>query len=77
MLKASTVPRAMEGVRKSFSQLGQSARIVAKIKHSGSLDLFKSFVERVRTRGSSIGGREADRVDTNQARTKATHVTNA
>ena len=66
MLNASAVLRAMQGARNSFSQLERSARIGCKIKRSGSLDLLMSLVERVRTCGSLIAGREADRVDANR-----------
>ena len=48
----------------------------SKVILSSCLDLLKALVERVRTRGSSTAGREADGVDTNQVRTKATQGTN-
>ena len=62
ILNASAVLRAMN---------------TCKIKSTGGLDLLKLLVERVRTRGSSKAGREADGMDTNQVRTKATHGSNA
>ena len=48
-----------------------------EVTHPGSLNLLKPLVERVRTRGSSKAGREADRMDVNYVRTKTTHRTNA
>ena len=46
-----------------------------KVIFSSCLDLPKALAGRVRTRSTSIAGREADRTDTNQVRTKATHGT--
>ena len=57
--------------------VGAECKIRRKIKRSGSLDLPKSLVERVRTRGSAIAVREADKVENNQVETKATHGTKA
>ena len=64
-LKASKVPRDMEGARNSFSPSGAEYKDKGEVIHPGSLDLLEPLVERVRTCGKSVAGREADRMDTN------------
>ena len=65
------------GSRKFLFPVVAERKDRSKIIRSRCLDLLKALAERFRTRGSSIAGREADRVDANQVRTKATHGTNA
>ena len=65
------------GSKKVLFPDGTERKDRSKVIRSSCLDLLKSLVERVRTRGSSVAGREADRAETNQVRTKTTHGTNA
>ena len=66
----------MDGAKKILFPDGAERKDRSKVILSRCRDLLEALAERARTSGSSIAGREADRMDTKQVRTKATHGTN-
>ena len=69
--ESSSLPSNHGRSKKFLVPDGAERKDKSKYTLSSCLDLLKALAERIRTR-SSISGREADRVDTNQVRNKAT-----